>query len=413
VSTPQTPTYVFAPHERPRFPGAPATPDHPTHRRWRYAVIGVICGLLATFGNALVTVNVSNLAGPLDLYVAQLSWLPAIYVAMNASANLTLVKARMQFGIPPVVQTLLLLFLATTLWQLAFPSFTSAIIQRAVSGMQSAVMSTVTIYYLIQAFPMSRRPLALVTGIGLTQLSTPIARMLPVQMLVDDHWRGLHLVEVAYTLTLLALLNALPLPPSERSKAFEKLDLVTIALLVPAYVLICSVLGLGRVLWWQDTPWLGWMLVAAIPLVTSAVLVEHFRSNPLIRTRWLGTLDMLRFAAVVLLVRLALAEQSYGAVGLLTSGGLNNNQLRLLFACIGAAMLLGTATAALTVTEQRIPYLIVAAALIIALGAWLDTDVTSATRPAQLMLSQSLIGGLEERRQGFFRDVWILANKRN
>jgi hypothetical protein len=41
-----------------------------------------------------VTVTVSTIGGSLDLYIAQASWLRAIYVAMNASANLTLVKAR-------------------------------------------------------------------------------------------------------------------------------------------------------------------------------------------------------------------------------------------------------------------------------------------------------------------------------
>jgi thiamine pyrophosphate-dependent acetolactate synthase large subunit-like protein len=42
--------------------------------------------------------------------VAQVSWLPAIYYAMNASANLTLVKARVQFGIPAMTHGLLIAY---------------------------------------------------------------------------------------------------------------------------------------------------------------------------------------------------------------------------------------------------------------------------------------------------------------
>ena len=50
---------------------------------------------------------------------------------------------------------------------------------------------------------------------------------------------------------------------------------------------------------------------------------------------------ILRFAAVALLVRMALAEQTYGSVGLLASSGLNNEQLRTLFLIVLGAMLLG------------------------------------------------------------------------
>src|SRR6185369_12562841 len=92
------------------------------------------------------------------------------------------------------------------------------------------------------------------------------------------------------------------------------------------------------------------------------------------------------------LVRLALAEQTYGSVGLLTSAGLTNDQLRTLFAWVLLAMALGLVTTVLTLTPPRIPYLIIAASLAIALGAWLDTHSTNLTRSPQLIWSQALIG---------------------
>ena len=67
----------------------------------------------------------------------------------------------------------------------------------------------------------------------------------------------------------------------------------------------------------------------------------------------MGSAGILRFAAVALLVRIALAEQTYGSVGLLASSGLNNEQLRTLFAIVAGAMLLGIATAALTLRPQH------------------------------------------------------------
>lgn len=386
-----TQTYAFAPEERPTFPGSPFTPAHPGRRRIGYATVGLIAGICSTLGNGLVNVNVANLSGSMGLYTAEASWLPAIYIAFNASANLMLVKGRAQFGIPLITHGLLIAYACTALLQFVFPGFASAVLIRAVCGMTAACLVTFSIYNLMQAFPAKLRPLALVFGIGFPQLGTPIARLVSVEMLAQGNWQALHLIEFAIALTVLAASFALPLPPSEKSKAFEPLDLVTYALVLPALVMLCGVLGLGRVLWWTDAPWLGWMLAAAIPLFAAAILIEQNRARPLLQLRWIGSLDILRFAGVALLVRLALAEQTYGAVGLLTSGGLTNDQLHTLFALVAGAMLLGMVTAALTLSEKRLPYQVIAAALIIALGAWIDTDATNVTRPPQLYLSQALL----------------------
>src|SRR5262249_44964930 len=102
--------------------------------------------------------------------------------------------------------------------------------------------------------------------------------------------------------------------------------------------------------------------------------------------------NIIRFALVALLVRVALAEQTYNSVGLLTSGGLTNDQLRILFGLVAIAMVAGALTAAVTLYEARLPYLVVGSALIIAFAALLDSGANNLTRPPQLYLSQSLIG---------------------
>jgi hypothetical protein len=45
-----------------------------------------------------VTVNLAAIAGRSGMYVAQASWLPAIYIAFNASTNVMLVGAQAQVG---------------------------------------------------------------------------------------------------------------------------------------------------------------------------------------------------------------------------------------------------------------------------------------------------------------------------
>jgi MFS family permease len=367
-------------------------PRHPVSHRLAYVGIAIILALTATLGNGLVTVNLPNLSGALGVYVAQASLLPAAYVAMNASANLLLIKARQQFGIPAVTHTLLVIYAAAGLFQFVVPGFASALLVRAICGMTAAGLTTMTIYTLLQVVAPARRPAALVGAISLGQFGPVLARLFPVEMLALSHWQGLHLIEVGLALTALAALLALPLPPSDRSPAFERLDFVTMALAIPAIVLFCAVLGAGRFVWWTDTPWLGVALAIAIPLFVAALVVEHNRARPLLQTKWIGSRDIFRFAIVALLVRLALAEQTYGSVGLLTSAGLTNDQLRGLFAWVLLAMALGLATTILTLTPARIPYLIVTACLMIALGAWLDTHSTNVTRSPQLIWSQCLIG---------------------
>lgn len=383
--------YPFLPEERPLFPGGPYSPLHTRAHRIAYAAIAVLMALTATLGNALVTVNLPNLSGALGIYPAEASLLPAVYVAMNACANLLLIKARQQFGIPAVTHSLLIAYVAAGLLQFAVPGFATALLTRAVCGMTAAGLTTMTIYNLLQTVPPAKRPLALVTGISLGQFGPVLARLCPVEMLALDHWHGLHLIEVGLALAALAALIALPLPPSDKSPAFERLDFITIALAVPAVTLICLVLGVGRVVWWTETPWLGVALAVAIPLFVAALVVEYYRERPLLQIRWIGSRDIARFAVVAVLVRLALAEQTYGAVGLLTSAGLTNDQLRGLFAVVFVAQALGLATTLAVLAPPRIPYLIIAAALAIALGAWLDTHATNVTRPAQLIWSQALI----------------------
>jgi len=384
--------YQFAPIERPLLPGSPYSPAHPAWRRAVYSGIAFATAITATLGNALVSTNTSTIAGSLGEYVAVVAILPAFYVAVNATGNLSIVKARAQWGIPAITHAALVLYAVVALLQLLFPNLALAFAVRAASGLSAAALISVTIFYLFQVFPPKLRPAALVIGIGFTQLGTPLARLFPVELLAQHHWQNLHLIELALPLTILALMNAFPLPPSDKTKAFQPLDFATIALLVPAMLLICTVISAGRLSWWTDTPWLGWTLAAAVPLLATAILIEVRRDKPLLHLEWLGTGVILRFVAVALLMRMALAEQTYGSVGLLTASGLNNEQLRLLFIIVLGAMVLGIATAVLTLRPHGLREQVIVAALSIALGAWLDSHATNLTRPPQLYLSQALIG---------------------
>jgi hypothetical protein len=134
------------------------------------------------------------------------------------------------------------------------------------------------------------------------------------------------------------------------------------------------------------------MLMACVVLIGAGCVVEANRERPLVQLGWLSTANIARFVGIALLMRLALAEQTFGSVGLLSAAGLNNDQMHTLFALVALSMVAGIVAAALTARLDRLPYQVIVAALCIMCGAILDSQSNNLTRPEQLYLSQSLTG---------------------
>ena len=383
--------WAFAPHELPTMPGSPGSPAHPHRRRIAYALIGILVGLTGGFGNALISANTVSLGGALGLDPAEIAWLPTVYVMTNVSINLLLIKFRQQFGLRPFAIIFLALYVLFTFAHLLVQDFSSAVLVRAASGMAGAPLSSLALYYLMQAFPAEWRLRAVVVGIGIPQCATPLARLFSPELLAMSQWRTLYLFELGLATLSLAAVLAYRLPPTVRVKAFEKLDFVTFPLFAGSMALFAAVLGLGRIVWWTESAWIGWALLAAIPMLVAALAIEHGRANPLLNTRWLASADILRFAIVTVMARIVLSEQTYGAVGLLTVLGQNNDQLIGFFLIIFAATAIGVAASAVTIDVQRLTHPIMLAIGLVAIAAFVDSHSTSLTRAPQLYVTQALI----------------------
>ena len=381
----------YAPHERPVMPGSPGSPDHPRRRKLAYALVAILVGLTSGFGNALVSANTVTLAGALGLDPAEIAWLPTVYVMTNVSINLLLIKFRQQFGLRPFAIIFLSLYLLLTLGHLFVRDFWSAVLVRGASGMAGAALNTFALYYLMQAFPAKWRLRAIVLGIGIPQLATPLARLFSPELLSMSQWRTLYLFELGLSALSLAAVLAFRLPPTTRQKAFEKLDFVTFALFAGSMGLFAAVLGLGRYVWWTQSTWIGWALLGAIPMLAAALIIEHHRANPLLNTRWLGSADILRFAVVTLMARIVLSEQTYGAVGLLTVLGQNNDQLVPFFTIIFLATVAGFVISAITLDPTKLAHPVMLAIGLVAIAAWVDSYSTSLTRAPQLYATQATI----------------------
>lgn len=384
--------YVFKPHERPTLPGSPANPDHPTSRMVRHFLIGCLIGITGGLGNALVTVNLNFAQGTLGLNSDEAAWLTAAYFMTNVTANLLLVKYRQQFGLQPFIRYTLVAYAVTTLMHLFIHDFWTSVAVRAMSGIAASGLSTLTILYFFQALPAPKRLAAVMIGICIPQIATPLARVLSPGLLIWGDWHNLYWFEFGLALATLAAVMAQPLPPSEREKVFEPHDFLTFALLAPGLWLLIAVLSQGRIQWWFERSWMGWALAASVALIAAAVLVEHHRKNPLINTRWLGTREMLRLFAVAASVRILLSEQAFGSVGFLSVVGMINDQMVTLNLIVVFASIAGLVTAVLTFRPDNLSRPIIVAVVLIVVGAFMDAGATNLTRPGQFYLSQALIG---------------------
>jgi MFS family permease len=384
--------YVFKPHERPTLPGSPANPDHPARRRVIYFAIGCLIGITAGLGNALVSVNLNFAQGTLGLNSDESAWLTAAYFMANVPSNLLLVKYRQQFGLQPFIRYALVGYAATTLMHLFVHDFWTSVAVRAMSGVAASGLTTLTILYFFQAMPAPKRLAAVMIGICVPQLATPLARILSPGLLEWGDWHNLYWFEFGLALATLAAVMALPLPPSQREKAFEPLDFLTFGLLAPGLWLLIAVLSEGRIQWWTERAWMGWALAGSVALIAGAVLVEHHRANPLINTRWLSSREMVRLMAVAISVRILLSEQAFGSVGLLTAVGMINDQMVVLNLIVVLASIAGLATAVLTFRPAHLSQPIIIAVVLIVIASFMDADTTNLTRPDSFYLSQALIG---------------------
>ncbi|MEE4148914.1 MFS transporter [Pseudomonas viridiflava] len=381
----------WAPHERPTMPGSPSTPLHSNARRWAFALVGVIVALTGGLGNALVIANLPYLQGALGATSQDIAWLPAAYIMTNVSMNLLLVKFRQQFGLRAFTELFLVLYALVTLAHLFVNDIDSAIAVRAAHGMVGAALSTLGLYYMIQAFPQKWRLKALVLGLGTAQLATPLARLVSEDLLQIAQWRGLYLFELGMAMLSLGCVLMLKLPPGDRFKAFEKLDFLTFGLLAPGFALLCAVLSLGRIEWWLEAQWIGIASAASIALICAGLAIEHNRSNPLLITRWLGSGSILRLGLAVILFRIVLSEQSVGAVGFLQALNMGSQQLHTLYLVMLLGSVAGLVVSALTINPAHLIKPLLISLAMMAVGAWMDSHSTNLTRQSNMYLSQFLL----------------------
>lgn len=201
----------WAPHEKPALLGSPSTPLHSPAKRLAYGVVGLLVCLTGALGNAVVTANLQLLQGTFAAWSTEIAWLPAVYVMTNVSINLLLVKFRQQFGLRAFTEGFLVLYVLVTFFHLFVNDLSSAMMVRAAHGMVAAALSSLGIYYQVQAWPARHRLKGLTIGITGSSLAIPLARLFSTELLQTDEWRGLYFFELGLALVSLACVIALAL----------------------------------------------------------------------------------------------------------------------------------------------------------------------------------------------------------
>ncbi|RAK51578.1 transporter [Phenylobacterium deserti] len=353
--------------------------------------MALLVGTTQGLGINIVTANLPAIQGSLGATPTEGAWLLAAYYATSISLSALLVKFRFQFGLHLFADLGLMLFIVVTAAHLFADDLRSAVALRAAQGVAAAPLTSLAIVYMMNAWPESRRPTAVAFGMACSQIGVPLARVISPDLLQIGDWHGLYLLELGLAIICLAGVNLFRLPPAPRIMKFEWGDALSFALFAPGLGLLAVALSMGRYVWWTEAPWIGVCLALSLPLIGAAIIVELHRQRPLLDLRWLSSGEMIRLFIAIILFRIALSEQTVGAVGMLQTLGVQNEQLATLYWIELAAMLAGFTWIGLTLKPARPLTPLMFALLLIIAAAWTDAHATNLTRPAQLYVTQGMM----------------------
>ena len=377
--------------EKPTLPGSPAAIAHPTYKRFLYFFIGLFICIAASLSNGFIVANLPIFQGEYGLTPSQAAWLPAAYVMANVSSNLILFKARQQYGLRLFSEIGLLVFIGVLVLHIFVKTYEMALFVRFIAGLAAAPLSSLGMYYTMQAFGKADMAKGIYLAFGFQQLGLPLAWIISPFLLSANQWDVIYTFELGLAICCFAMVVALKLPRSMRLAVFEKQDFFTFALLAPGFACLCIVLTQGPIHWWFDSPWLAYTLIVGFCLIVFGLTYEHYRRNPLIMTRWLATGDLLSFIVSAFALRLLMSEQSYAAVNFLKTVGMGPDQFVPLYVVIFCGTIAGSVFSALTFHRDRLILNLFLAEILILIACALDYHLTSDVRSANFYRSQFLV----------------------
>lgn len=377
---------------------APATPPAPPpplplRAGWPYFVAAVVIGLSQGLGQGFVSANIPQFAGDLGVSVTDASWLMAAYMIPRASLPLMLVKIRTQFGLRRFAEVGIVIYALVAFASLWITDLRSAVVVQFLSGVASAPLSTLGFLYMLEPLsPENKMRIGMPMVMAVLMGAPNLARVISPGLIGDGGLWGVHMATLGLALLSIALVYLLPLRPVPHQKVIVPMDFVSFALMAFGFGGLTVAAIMGPIHWWTDAGWIGLLMAGSVAALAAALVVELARETPLVDFRWLASPAMLHLAVTLFLFRLILSEQSTGAPRMFQALGLAPSQMTGLFAVIVLAGIMGALACVAWIKPDRAPQFHFVALALIAAGAFLDSQSTVDTRPAQMFVSQALIG---------------------
>nr|WP_244598403.1 MFS transporter [Rhizobium tubonense] len=357
-----------------------------------YILASVMFFLTQGLGLNLALANLTQIQGTIAATTTESAWLSAAYMAPNVSLAIGLVKIRMQYGVRNFAEISIIGFVVASLLNLFVSDLQSAIVVRFLSGIAGAPLSTLGFLYMLEAFPPAKK---LTVGVSLammnTTLAAPITRLVSPALLDFGEWRGLYTLEMALALLVMPIIYLLPLTAPPRVKVINFGDIGSYLLIAIGFGCLAIILSVGRVYWWLEVPWLGVLLVVCIVTLMLAVLMELNRPTPLIDVRWLLSRENLLLTGILLVFRMIAAEQTSIIMLLYQNIGLLYDQLQTLYWIILSFSIIGGLICAALMNLGYGWQIQFVALIMMATGSFMDSQLTTFTRPDQMYLSQALV----------------------
>ncbi len=372
---------------------APSGLTMPAWRAWGYFATAVVLALAQGFGQSVISANAQQLQGSFATTQAETAWLTAAYMAPNVSLTLALIKIRGQFGIRRFAEISILGFVLAALLNVSAEGFGPHLAVRFLSGVAAAPMTSLAFLYMLEPLPDHRKMnVGLSAALTVIFMGSPVTRLISPHLLDVGMWEALTRMEAALAAIGLGLIYLLPLKTPPMPMRIEAGDVISFLFIAVSFGCLAVAAVVGPIYWWTERAWLGLLIAGGIGAFAVAACIELNRAEPLLDIRWLASPAILHFTAAILLFRLVLSEQTSGAAGLFRSLGLLNDQMQGLWLVVLGATLLGGAICAVLLKPGReFRFHAVALVLLIA-GSLMDARATVQTAPADMYLSQAMIG---------------------
>lgn len=372
---------------------APVTPELTLKGAWPYVLAASLIALAQGLGQGFISANLLQMAGDLGITTTEASWMMAAYMVPRSALPIILMKLRTQYGLRRFAEVGMIAFVLASFASIWISDLRSAIVVQFLSGLAAAPLSTLAFLYMLDNLPeVWKLRFGLPAVMTFMLLGTPLARVISPALMQDAGTGGLHLLMLGLALVMLGLIYVLPLRPVPHAKVIAPLDLVSFGLISAGFAGLMVAAIQGPIHWWTDTAWVAIWLAGGIAALALAAMIELNRKVPLMDIRWLVSPAMLHLTGALFLFRLILSEQSAGAPRMFMVLGVGPDQMVPLFTVISVATVMGGLACIAWIAPRREVWFHLAALVLIAAGAWMDSQSTVDTRPQQFIISQAMIG---------------------